>query len=356
MHGAAITGIGEAGGADGDGREHSLESMIFAAAGAALADAGIDRDDLDGIVIAASDQTDGRAISSMLTAGPAGAYLNDEVNVASSPGHALAQAYMQILAGTHRRILVSSWGKASESAGGAQPAERLSAEPFFERDSGLSALAAAALQAQAHRRAAGPEAEAAALAVAARNRPGTTAEQVAASAPIATPLRALEVPPETDGAFSLVLEREGDERPRVRLAAVGWRSDIGRIAERRLDRLDHLGLAAADAYARAGVAEARREIDAWHLHDYTADAELLAYEPLRICPAGEVLALGAAGSAAINPEGGSLRGEAPFGGPLRKALEAVRGVRSGQAGRAVAQISTGFAGQFQTVAVIEAGR
>ncbi len=92
--------------------------MIFEAATAALADAGVERSELDGIVIAASDQVDGRAISSMLTSGPAGAYLSDEINAASSPGHAFALACMQIMSGSHRRLLVSSWGKASESASG----------------------------------------------------------------------------------------------------------------------------------------------------------------------------------------------------------------------------------------------
>ena len=347
MSAVAITGIGEA---EPDGG--SLETMIFAAAKACLADAGRERDDLDGIVIAASDMVDGRAISSMLTSGPAGAYLNDEINVASSPGHALAQAQMQILAGTHERVLVGSWGKVSESTAGTQAAERLSAEPFYERDGGLSALAAAALQAQAHRRVAGERAEAAAHAVAARNRPGTSPEQVAASPLLASPLRELEVPPEVDGAFALILEAvTGGEAPR--LAGIGWSSDIGRIGERRLDRLEHLGLAAADAYRRAGVALPAEQVDSWHLHDYTPDAEVLAYEPLGLCAAGEALGLALAGSPAINPGGGSLRGEAPFGGPLRKVLEAARRLRGGESERAVVQIATGFAGQFQTVAVLE---
>ncbi len=288
----------------------------------------------------------------MLTAGPAGAYLNDEINVASSPGHALAQAQMQILAGTHSRVLVSSWGKASESAAGTQAAERLSAEPFFERDSGLSALAAAAMQAQAHRRDAGERAEAAAHAVAARNRPGVSPEQVAASALLATPLRELEIPTEVDGAFSVLLERDSDAAT-VRLAGIGWRSDVGRVGERRLDRLEHLGLAAADAYGRAGVSDPAAAVDSWHLHDYTPDAEVLAYAPLGICAVDEALELALTGSPAINPGGGSQRGEAPFGGPLRKVLEAVRRLRAGEGSRAVAQMSTGFAGQFQTVAVLE---
>ncbi len=121
MTGVAITGVSAVVGRP----EDSLETLIFRGARDALAEAGVERGELDGVVLGASDQTDGRAITSMLTSGPAGAYLNDEINVASSPGHALALGYMQILSGVHERLLVSSWGKSSESvaqlAGGRAP-------------------------------------------------------------------------------------------------------------------------------------------------------------------------------------------------------------------------------------------
>lgn len=362
MSAVAITGIGEATAAPHD----SLELMIFRATRAALDEAGVGREDVDGIVIAASDQTDGRAISSMLTAGPAGAYLNDEINVASSPAHALAMGYMEILSGTHRRVLVGSWGKGSEALTSAQDAERLSAEPFFERDGGLSSLAAAALQAQSHR-ATDADADGAAAHVAARNRGDTDAEAVAASAVVAAPLRALELPDETDGAFSLVLERAEPGRSGVLLSGLGWCSDSARIPERDLVGLPHLERAVADAYARAGISDPAGDVGSWHLHDYTPDAEILAYPALGLCGRGEAvrLALSAEtrpdGRVPVNPGGGSAGGEPPFGGPLRKVLEAVRQVRGTAAvpvagvERAVAQMTTGFAGQFQSVAVVERG-
>lgn len=345
MGNVAVAGIGEAVGERGD----SLETLIFRGARAALDDAGVTRDDLDGVVLAASDQTDGRAISSMLTSGPAGAYLNDEINVASSPGHALALGYMQVLSGTHRRVLVSSWGKGSETAATVQAAERLSADPFFERDGGISALAAAAMQAQRHR-AVGPGRDRAAAVVAARNHGDRSAEEVAASAIVATPLRSLELGPETDGAYSVVLAA-GDRG--VILSGVGWCSDGARIGERDLVGLPHLARAAADAYRRAGLG-GRRSIGSLHLHDYTPDAEILAYVPLGLCEAGSELEFALAGNGRpINSGGGSVRGEAPFGGALRKLLEAVGAVRAGNADRALAQMATGFAGQFQTVAIVE---
>jgi acetyl-CoA acetyltransferase len=357
-----VTGIGEVGAVRGE----SLEGLIFRAASAALADAELTRDDLDGVVIAASDQVDGRAISSMLTSGPAGAYLNDEINVASSPGHALALACMQVASGTHRRLLVSSWGKASESAGAStEAAERLSTEPFFERDAGLTRIAAAGIQAQIQRASHGDRerAELAAASVASKNHAGSVSvEQVLGSPHVAAPLRSLECPPEHDGAFSLVLEDGG--RPDVRgvgIEGLAWLADSGRIAERDLVGVPHLRQAAGCALSLAGVKDPASDVQVWELHDYSPDAEIAAYVALGLCSAEDVLdcALGDGDIAMrVNPLGGSVRGEAPFGGPLRKALSAVRHVRGGPGAssmegvqRAGAQISSGFAGQFQSVFV-----
>lgn len=358
----AITGIGEA----VAGPEDSLETMIFRGAREALEEAGITRADLDGVVLAASDQTDGRAIASMLSAGPAGAYLNDEINVASSPGHALALGYMQILSGTHARLLVSSWGKASETAGSVQAAERLSADPFFERDGGLSSIGAAALQAQVHRAAFGERAARAAARVASRNHGDGDVDEAAVmrSAVVASPLRELELPPETDGSFSIVLQCADDVAASVALAGVGWCTDSGRIAERDLVGVPHLERAARDAYRRAGVGSPS-DIGSWHLHDCTPDAEILAYGALELCDRGDAIdlalsdELGIDGRLPVNPGGGSVAGEAPFGGPMRKVLEAVRQVGGTAARpvpgveRALAQMSTGYAGQFQSVAIVE---
>lgn len=359
-----ISGIGEARGATPPA--DSLEGLIFRAATAALSDAGLERHDLDGIVLSASDLVDGRAISSMLTSAPAGAYLNEEINVASSPGHAIALAYAQVASGTHRRLLVASWGKASETANGStQAAEQLSAEPFFERDARMVPVAQAAMQAEVHRRGR-PLAEAAAHRVAAsRRNDGTTPGEVASSPLIAHPLRRAEWPREIDGAFSLVMERGERDSRGVSLQGVGWCADSGRLAERDLLGLPHLRKAAADAFRRAGIAASPQACGSWHLHDYTPDAELLACEAVGLCPDGEApeLALAgvmdASGARPVSPGGGSLAGEAPFGGPLRKLLEAVRQLR-GDAGdhqlagvtRSFVQMSTGPAGQFQTALVL----
>jgi acetyl-CoA C-acetyltransferase len=355
----------------------NLEDMILATAQGALACAGLKREQIGGIVIAASDHIDGRAISSMLTAGPAGAYLNDEINIASSPGHAFVMGCLAILSGQHRRILLTSWGMASEltAVGGTSAAERLSADPVYERDVGVEPLAALGLQAGLHRTRAA-DAAAAAAAVVVRNRANAArneralvrepidAGDIAESPPVAHPLRAVELPHGVDGAYSLVLSARAEAEPGAPLVqGIGWCADSSRLGERDLLGLPHLRTAAAAAYERAGVQDPRRELDVCELHAGSGDAEVLAYGALGLCDEGDGprFALSGAGDGElpVNPSGGSFAGEAPFGGGLRTILEAARqlcgdagAVGVAGASRALAQVGTGFAGQMQTVVVL----
>ena len=351
----------------------SLEGLVFASTTRALADAGLQRDDVDAIVIAAADQTDGRAISSMLTAGPAGAYLNDEINIASSPGHAFAQACMQIESGVHCRVLVGSWGKASEIGGyGPEDAERLSLEPYYDRNSGMSRLAALGMQAGLYRQGRAEAAEAA-VAVAVKNHangalPGrlpVTAEDVAASPLVAEPLRSLEVARPTDGAFAFVLSAEPTRDGRsVAVTGMAWNAEAYRLSDRELDTAPHLRLAAANALRQAGIDDPAAGIDVWELADESADAELIAYEAVGLCRAGGACELALAGATGrdaaypVNPLGGAVAGEPPFGGPMRRLVRASRCVRGEAPGirpasRVFVQIASGFAGQFQTAFVLE---
>lgn len=337
-------------------RDESLESMIFRAATGALEAAGLRRDDLDGIVLSASDQTDGRAISSMLTSGPAGAYLSDEINIASSPGHALALAAMQIESGVMDHVLLASWGKASETpAGRLEDAERLSAEPYFERAGGITALGALGMQAGAYR-AARDGASQAARAVALRSRaaadPGFDAAAVEDSPLVAEPLCAVEIGDPIDGVYVLVLRRGGDGDDAVALRGMGWSSEAYRLSDRDLVGAPHLRAAAARALAEAGVDDPG-EIDLWELHDPSADALLVAYEAVGLAEPGQGprRALDDGGPR-VNPWGGALGGEAPFGGPLRKVVRAATAMRSGDVDTAFVQISSGYAGQFQSAFVL----
>lgn len=355
--------------------DDSLERLVFSTANKALEDAGLSAEDIDGVVTACSDQVDGRAISSMLMSGPSGGHLSDEINLASSGAHALVMGFLQVASGHQDVVLVSSWGKASE--GEISNVEHLTTDPYFERDVPLSHVAAMGIQSQLYRSSCDGVAEAArAVAVkngrnAARNvravnRDEVTADEVAGSSPVAQPLRSLEIAPECDGAYSFVLASDAaTDRTRrgVPILGIGWAADPYRLDTRDLVALPHLSRAAKAACEHAGVAEVRSEIDFLELHDYCADAELLALEAVGMCEPGTAAEwIGGEGQDwgdSLDPSGGSLSGEAPFAGSLRKVVEAVMQLRL-EAGenqlpdpaRGLVQMSNGFAGQFQTVAVL----
>lgn len=136
----------------------------------------------------------------------------------------------------------------------------------------------------------------------------------------------------------------------VELAGIGWAADAYRLCERDLLGLPHLRSAAAMACSMAGIREPR-QLGFFELHDYSADAELLAMA---------ALGLTRDDIERVNLSGGSMGGEAPFGGVLRKICDAFARLSDGTAiledagcaRSALVQMSSGFAGQFQTVAVL----
>jgi acetyl-CoA C-acetyltransferase len=353
----------------------SLEMLVFSTARRALEDAGLSLEDVDGVVTACSDQVDGRAISSMLMSGPSGGHLADEINLASSGAHALVMGFLQVASGHQDVVLVTTWGKASE--GEVSNVEHLTADPYFERDVPISHVAAMGIQSQLYRTSSNRVAQAASLIAVknsrnasrnarAVNRDEVTPDEVGRSAVVAQPLRKLEIAPECDGAYSFVLASDArgkSDGRAVPMLGVGWAADQYRLAGRDLVRLPHLTAAARAACAQAEIGEIRKDIDFFELHDCSTDAELLALEAVGLCAPGTAADWmqdeGRSRADSLDPSGGSLSGEAPFAGILRKVVEAVTQLRreAGEnqlntADRALVQMSSGFAGQFQTVIVL----
>src|SRR3954471_17078530 len=92
-----------------------LEEMVFDTARAALDDAGVERAAIDHVTIAGCDELDGRSISSMLLAAPAGAYLRDEIKCTDSGITGLCLGAMRVASGLFDLGLVVSWNKTSEA-------------------------------------------------------------------------------------------------------------------------------------------------------------------------------------------------------------------------------------------------
>src|SRR3990172_8206944 len=91
-----------------------LEEVVFDTAHDALCNAGISRAELDHVTIPACDELDGRSISSMLLAAPAGSYLKDEIKVTDSGMIGLCMETLRLSSGRFDLGIVASWNKSSK--------------------------------------------------------------------------------------------------------------------------------------------------------------------------------------------------------------------------------------------------
>ena len=87
----------------------SIEERVFTTVTACLESAGLERDDIDAVVIAADDLADGRSITTMLHATAAGAYLKDEIRTTNGGLVALGLGALRIAAGYSKVVLVVGW-------------------------------------------------------------------------------------------------------------------------------------------------------------------------------------------------------------------------------------------------------
>jgi acetyl-CoA C-acetyltransferase len=355
-------------------RDRTLEEMIYDTAQLALADAGITIDDIDGIVVAANDQFDGRSISVMMASGPAGGVDRDIMSTPSASEHAFILGALRVATGQFRTQLVVSWSPTEASS--LSEAQRLGTDPYFHRALPLDELSAHALQASAVE-GAQPDARAAAAAIAAKNRAhGRIAWPHPPLSPEPGPLRWPIMPEMTSapvtGSVAMVLASPAfiAERglPNVAwLRGMGWATEPGFLGDRDLTRAPALAAAARQAYAAAGMTDPASAFDLAEVTDATPYAELLAYEALSLCPPQDWMACAQNGSFArdgrlpVNLSGGVLTWNPVFCTGLIRIAEVANQIR-GRAGAhqlpnarcGLAHAGSGFAMQYQAAIVLAA--
>ncbi len=318
-----------------------LEELVFEAARAALADAGMVRDELDTIVMAGADQMDGRSISSMMAACPAGAYLKDEIRTTVEGSYAAVLACLRILSGEFETALAITWSKTSE--GPYDLISTLSYDPFYHRPLAFNDVVEAAAVASSYAGPRGDLAEAAPVVVAKNRgngaanpraflREAITPEAVSSSRYVAYPIRRAEVPQACDGAVALVLGSQRralrSARPPVWIQGFGWGTGDYGVGAKVPAEFGGLRAAAAMAYARAGIRDPGRELDFAEVFDGTPYHEILAYEALGLAAAGGGPAFALDGSSArggacpVNPSGGVQSANLRFASGLSRILEA----------------------------------
>jgi acetyl-CoA C-acetyltransferase len=320
----AIVGIGQTKYAESR-NDVALTELIFEASRKALEDAGLDRKDLDTVVLACQDLVDGRSIANQTAVGASGAYLKDEIRVCNDGAYAVVLGCLQILSGHSQRTLVVSWSKCSETS--INTLTNLWFDPFYYRPIALNEVTSLALQAASYMQRYGiSEEQAAKVSVRsllnAFNNPYAhlkariTTQDVLKSKVISWPLRMLNLPPESDGACAIVLASASEARKITDQPAwiwgIGWNVDTYYLGDRDLTFINSLALAARQAYKMAGIDDPRKQIQVAEVHAKSSFSELMIYEALGFCGRGEggkfvdegIPEMG--GELPVNPSGGTL--------------------------------------------------
>jgi acetyl-CoA C-acetyltransferase len=254
----------------------SLSDVIFSTVRRALDDAGVAISDVDSVVLGAHDLTDGRGLSSMVTAPAAGAFGKDEVRLGDDGASAFVVGTARVRAGSSRCSIVAAWGRASE--GDPDAIANALFDPFFTRPLGMTEIAVSALRAGA--------------ALARYPGYGTWRERAGARrfagqgpagerATAALPLRPHELPVWSDVAAAVVLCAAPGP---VEVRGVGMSTEPYDIGDR-----DLLGLPALRAASRQALRAAELaigDIDVLELDGLTLFDEALALEAVDAVPAG----------------------------------------------------------------------
>jgi acetyl-CoA C-acetyltransferase len=344
------------------GLERSLEEVLYDLVQAALRDAGLSIDDVDGLVVAANDQMDGRAISVMAASGSVGGVDRDILSTPSAGEHAFVMGVLRIASGQYRTQLVVSWSPTE--AHSVSEVERLAADPYFHRRLPLDETASFALQASALL------GKVPAAAKAADALAGNTSTQDGGKP--RWPLTAGMVVPPVTGAVALVLASEdfvaecGSASP-AWVRGMGWATETGFLGDRDLSTAPALEAAARHAYAEAGITASEEVFDLAEISDPTPYQQLIALEGLGLSGRdawADDIATGtfrAGGKLPVNPSGGTRAANAVYCTGLMRIAHAANQVR-GRAGAhqvagartALAHAASGFAMQYQTVVVLGA--
>ncbi len=186
-----------------------------------------------------------------------------------------------------------------------------------------------------------------------------TVDQVLKAPMVATPLGILDCCPVTDGAAAAILMRRRDaeklNRSFVLVKGLGFSVSTGWDLPFFHERHDFLSfratqIAAQKAYRQAGITDPRREINLAEMHDCFTIAELLTYEDLGFCKAGEgkhFIAEGTPtlqGELPVNASGGLLSCGHPVGATgLRMVYEITRQLQERADARQVRNARVGLA-------------
>lgn len=292
----------------------SLGDFIYRGVKAAVADARIGMHEIESVVLASHDLVDGRSLSSMVTAPPAGAYLRDEIRLSEDGLAALSLAAARIEAGETEYSIVAAWGRSSE--GDHQQMSRVSFDPGFVQPFGMEEMVASAMRLtawlQRHPEGAADRAAASARRSEDAGRNERSVRRPTCAPVLPFPLQPGDGPAVADLVVAVIL---GSRPTSLRITGIGHGTDASEFGDRDIAGLSALRDAAGIAVRSAGIAADR--FDLYELDGVTLGEEAMAFEAAGVAPAGKGMAVRGSDPRA-NPSGGSAAAWAfPVNGLLR---------------------------------------
>ena len=325
----------------------SYKELMFEAARAAYADAGVDpRTEVDSFVCCSEDIEEGTSIMDEYVPDQLGAVQRPVHTVASDGLFGLATGVMLIRSGVASTVAAEAHSKASDTVSTGR-VDRFAMDPVLNRPLGLNATTLAGLEMRRWLHVTGRD-ESECADVAARNREHARSNRRASYAdirdpsPLFDPLTREQAAEPVDGCVVLVLTEESKAPAgAVFVDGVGWSQDAPSVESREWDRAAAAQRAAAAAYRSAGVEPG--DVDLAEVDD------TYAYKQLQHL---DSLGLNDLDPDRVNRSGGALgEGHLREGNGLARALACIERLRAGEGRVGVAQSWRGVPSTSAAVAV-----
>jgi acetyl-CoA C-acetyltransferase len=342
--------------------------------------AGLTRDEIGTIVSASSDVFHGGiSCANSYYWETTGAFLKNASRQDGESLFALFYGAMRIMSGHYDTALVIGLCKGSENPPN-DTCTLMYADPFYQREVGLTETMAAALQMRLYMERYGiTEEQCARVAVKnlrnalqnpyAHKKGRYTIDDILGSPRLIDPLTALQVAPKSEGMVAMILASEKKAKDMgskpVWIKGFGSSLDSYNLGDRDLLG-GQLKNAADRAYTMAGIKDPRTKIDMAEITEPYAFQELMWYEGLGFCREGEggrLIDSGfteMSGQIPVNPSGGVLANNPYVSRGLQRAVEAFLQIR-GEAGErqvrkavktALVHGTHGYAGQCHAVTIL----
>lgn len=363
---------------ESDKSSQSIIEMVYEVVKEAMADAGVNREDLGSIVTSSVDLWDGRTASNQMLADVIGSIMKPESRVAGDGLGATLQGMMTILSGASEITLVVS--QCRGSMGSHYGISNWTFDPIYQQTLGLDYLSAGALQAACYMKKFGITQKDCAQVVVknlsdAQNNPYAqvareiTTDEVMNSPMWAYPIKEMDSAPVSDGACAVVLASQ--EKAKVLSRKPVWILGVGScleshyLGDRDLSGGEALVRASKHAYGMAGINDPVKELDMAEVSAEFSYQELLWTELMGFCGRGEGIKIleegltSLGGALPVNPSGGMIAGNPVTVAGLTRLVETVLQVR-GEAGArqvegteiALAHGTTGCCGQGHYVMIV----